>query len=63
MDYFQGQGTTDHATAQANKIHIIIFNALMGRVAFMDKSRADSWYFVGRETGAHTAAADGDPSL
>ena len=63
LNYFQGQCSSDHATAQAKQVHIIIFNALMGRIAFMDQSRADPWYFVSREAGAHATAADGDAAL
>src|SRR5271157_5811644 len=47
LNYFQGQRTSDHATAQAKQVHIIIFDALVGGIAFMDQGRADPRYFVG----------------
>lgn len=63
LDDFPGQVKCDHAPAQAEQVHVVILNALVGGVTFMDQSRPDSGYFIGCETGPHPTAANRNAAL
>jgi hypothetical protein len=48
----------NHARAEYENIHIVMFDALVGGVMVVTESRADTFDLVGGDTRADTAAAD-----
>src|SRR5260370_28062707 len=51
-------GRTHRAAPHTNDVHVIVLDALPGRVMVVDQSGAGAWNFVGTDAGAHAAAAN-----
>ena len=63
LNYFPSHRKTDHAPALTEQVHVIILDTLVGGVTLMDEGGPDPSHFVGRETGTHSAATNGDTAL
>jgi hypothetical protein len=58
-DQLPGERIPNHAPAQADHVHVVVLDTLARREAFMDQTRPHTGHFVGRNTRAHAAAANG----
>lgn len=63
LDEFDGDGFADDPGADANDIHVIVFDALVGGVAVVADAGPDAGDFVGRHADADAAAADQDAAV
>ena len=57
------QRRADDPRAQAEHIHIIVFDALVGGVDIVAQAGIDTFDLVGRDTGPNPRAADQNPAL
>ena len=63
IDEFMSEGGSDDARAEDEDVHIVMLDALVGRVRIVGESGADAGDFVGGNGGADAAAADEDAAL
>ncbi len=63
LDEFFGEEGADDASAQAENVHVVVFNALVSRESVMDQSCPDAGDLVGGNRGTHAAAANSDAAF
>jgi hypothetical protein len=63
LDQFQGQGRSDHLAAQAKHVHVVVFDALMGRKDIVNEPGAHAGDLVRCDRGADAAATQRDAAL
>jgi hypothetical protein len=62
-DDFEGDFRADHASADAQDVHIVVLDPLAGRVSVMAEASANTGEFVGRYTYTDPGAANQDPAV
>ena len=63
LHQFRRQRRTDDSSAQNQNVHVVMFDALVGRVVVMAHGCADARHLVGGNADSHAAAAYQDPTL
>ena len=59
FDQIPGQFCPNDAAAQANDVHVVVFDALPRREMIFDQGRANACNLIGADRRADAAAADG----
>lgn len=63
LNQVPGDGGAGGAAADADEVHVVVLDALLGGKMIVDEAGADAMDFVGANAGADAAAADGDAAL
>ena len=63
FDQLPGERIAQHPAAQADQVHIVVFDPLARGIRFMDQTCPNSRHFVRDDARADAAAADGDAAL
>lgn len=61
FDQLHSQGRSNHTGTEAQDVHVIMFNTLVGRIGVMAKAGTDARNLVGSNTGTYTTAAQQNP--
>lgn len=60
---FESEFGTDHASADAEDVHVVVLDTLPGRVGVVADASADAGEFVGSYAHADAGTADQDPAI
>lgn len=60
---FESDFGTDHASADAEDIHVVVLDSLPGGVSIVAQASSDAGEFVGSYANAHAGTADQNPSI
>ena len=63
FDEFAGKFDADDAGAEAEDVHVVVLDGLMGGVGVVTEAGADAVDFVGGDGGADAGAADKDAAV
>src|SRR5262245_35554492 len=58
-----GSAWADRAAPETDDVHVIVFDALLGREVIIDQRGPNSRNLVGADRDAHPAATESDPAL
>lgn len=63
LNQIPSNGRAGGAAADADKIHVVVLDTLLGGEVIVDEAGADAVDFIGADASTDTAAADGDAAL
>ena len=63
LDQLPSQHFPHNAASEANHVHVVVLDALVGRVGVADQGRTDAVYLVRGHTGPHAAPADRNAAI
>ena len=63
IDNFECQFRANDSSPDAQDIHVIVLNTLMGRIGIVTNCGSDARNLVGRHTDSHAAATNHNPAI
>lgn len=63
LNQLPGKSVTDHETAQADQVQIVVLHTLVRGKCFVNEARADAGNFIRGDRCSYSAATDGHATL
>ena len=63
FDQLPSDRIRDHSAAQADHIHVVVFDSLLRRKTLMDQARPYARYLIGGNARTHATTADGHAAI